>query len=348
MGDEKRAYTKLEPGYYEDELTYKYVDGFSRGTYNLDKPQQGINPAISVYANNLPSGWELAMLSCWDYGARVGTHYDPKDDTPKSKEATISIKISDPFNEPRISLPGFPAGPAELEVYRQEVVHGIHNHWIKPGTSKWTYTYNERLTDYNPSKGLHLPNRGVLLEKGVNQIDGVIDDLERDITSKGAQVTTWMPTADPGLEGSRPCLQRLWFRPLQIDKADESKGYFLNLNSHWRSRDLAKAWFMNSYAITDWNKNIAERLQDRMGIPIKVGSYTDISDSLHIYGAYFNETKAEFEKMRNEPIKGNEEKGMRSRVWTSDYPAFVMMTEEAKVNLAKDPDYYAKGDLAKK
>ena len=82
----------LESGDYETPLNFIHVD--SRGTYVLDKPRPGINPAIGVYADNLPAAWELAMLSCWDHGTRVGTHYDPKEDTPKSKEGTITIKIS--------------------------------------------------------------------------------------------------------------------------------------------------------------------------------------------------------------------------------------------------------------
>jgi len=327
-----------------------------RGVYICDRSDDGINPAVSVYAKNLPCAWELAMLACWDHGARVGTHYDPTSDTPKSKEGTITIKVENPFNEPRIHK-NFPGGPEEMEIYRQEVVNGIHDHWINPKEKKWTYTYHERLTNYNPSIDLNAEDRGLLLKKplpwikkalelipgvrfdrapesGINQMEKIIDDLQRDITSKGAQSTTWMPTADPGLESNRPCLQRLWFRPLQIDPEDESKGYLLNLNSHWRSRDLAKAWFMNAYAITDWQRDMANRLQKRIQKPVKIGSYTDISDSLHIYGAYFDETKAEFEKMRDDDIK--------NRVWNSDHPAFTMMTEEAKEKLAEDADFQLK------
>lgn len=324
---------ELNFGDYETPSSFIHID--NRGTYVLDKPQQGINPQIAVHAKTLPEAWELAMLSCWNHGARVGTHYDNTTETPKSKEGTICIKVENPFNEPRIHK-NFPGGPEELEAYRQEVVKGIHNHWIDPRAGKWTYTYNERLTDYNPSVDLNADNRGMLLEKGVDQIELVLDDLARDITSKGAQATTWMPTADPGLESNRPCLQRLWFRPLEHKFNDGEEGYLLNMNSHWRSRDLAKAWFMNAFAITDWQKNIAERLEQKIGKRIRVGSYTDISDSLHIYGDYFEETKNEFKKMNNPD--------MSLRIWNSNHPAFEIMTEEAKKKLAQDPDWYAKGN----
>lgn len=343
---EKREYEELAPGYYKDELTYKYVDFLSRGTYNLDKPEQGIIPHISVYSKNIPAAFELAMLACWDYGARIGTHYDKKEDTPKSKEGTISLKITNPFNEPRISLPGFPGGPYELEAYRQEVVNGIHDHWIDPKAGKWTYTYHDRLTNWNPFENEEELRRGGrrFLERGINQIDEVIIELNKDITSRAAQMITWYPTADPRTSKDRPCLQRLWFRVSE----DKNNELILNLNSHWRSRDLAKAWFMNVYAITDLQRDIAEKLSKKIKRPVKVGSYLDISDSLHVYGDYFNEIKSEFEKMRIYPIEGDKEKGTKERVWTSDHPAFVFMTEEARENLAKDPDYYAKGDAGKK
>ena len=320
----------LNPGDYETPLNYMHID--SRGTYILDKPQQGINPAIAVYSSTVPEAWELSMLSCWDYGARVGTHYDNTEETPKSKEGTISLKISNPFNEPRIHR-NIPGGPVEAETYRQEVVDGIHDHWINPSEKKWTYTYHERLFDYNPSIDLNAEGRGLLLPKGVDQIALIIDDLERDITSKGAQATTWMPTADPLLESNRACLQRLWFRPLE----DGNGGYLLNLNSHWRSRDDAKAWFLNVYAITDLQRKVAEDLSERINKPVRVGSYFDISDSLHIYGDYFKEFEKEFEKMRDD--------NLLNRVWVSDHPNFIFMVDEAREKLAKDPDYFKNGGI---
>jgi len=324
MNEKKR----LE-GDYETSLNIIHSD--ERGTYVLDKPRQGVNPMISVYADNIPSAWELAMLSCWDYGTRVGTHYDTKKDTPKSKEGSICVKISNPFNEPRIHK-NFPGGPEELESYRQEVVNGIHDNWIDPQAGKWTYTYHERLTNWNPYENEEELRKGGkrILKKGINQINEILCELNNDITSKAAQMITWYPTADPKTSKDRPCLQRLWFRPLE-----DNDGYLLNLNSHWRSRDLGKAWFMNVYAITDWQREIANQLQERIGKPVRVGSYTDISDSLHIYGDYFEDFKKEFERMRNPNLE--------KRVWNSNHPAFQMMTEEAKRKLKEDPDWYKKG-----
>jgi thymidylate synthase len=97
------------------------------------------------------------------------------------------------------------------------------------------------------------------------------------------------------------------------------------MNTHWRSRDLYKAWFENVIALTTLMRKMAERISDETSRPVRLGRYVDISDSLHIYGSYFRE------------IEGNEEKGIKSfferlesrsyeeRTWTSGFvrPLFI-------------------------
>ncbi|OHB60522.1 MAG: hypothetical protein A2167_06205 [Planctomycetes bacterium RBG_13_46_10] len=274
-------------------------------------------PVILITADCLPEAWEKAVLAVWDKGLEVKTQYDKSNDPP-SKDATVIITINDPFSEPRIHK-NFPGGPEELESYRQEVVNGIHDHWIDPAAGKWTYTYHERLCAYRPSSNT---------EK-VDQIQYIIDCLSHAGHSRRAQAITWMPTADAKTEHP-PCLQRIWCRLV----ADEAGNFSLNMNTHWRSRDLYKAWFMNVYAITDLQRIIAERISENIDAPVKVGRYVDISDSLHIYGSYFDEVAPEIEKMRKSPYI--------QRAWQSTHPAFVALTEETREKLAKDPDWFAK------
>jgi thymidylate synthase len=138
-----------------------------------------------------------------------------------------------------------------------------------------------------------------------------------------------MPTADPATDDP-PCLQRIWCRLV----ADNAGGYVLNMNTHWRSRDLYKAWFMNVYALTDLQRTIAGKISEKINKPVAVGRYVDISDSLHIYGSYFNDVVREIEKMRNSSFTG--------RAWESTHPAFMMMTDDAREKLTKDPDWFAK------
>ncbi len=283
-------------------------------------------PVISITADCLPEAWEKAVLAVWDRGYEVKTQYDKPDDPP-SKDATVMIAVTDPFNEPRIHK-NFPGGPEELEAYRQEVVGGIHDHWIDPPAGKWTYTYHERLFAYCPVADLRDPDAAKPFI-AVDQIQYIIDCLAAAGHSRRAQAITWMPTADPQTDDP-PCLQRIWCRLL----ADDAGQLTLNMNTHWRSRDLYKAWFMNAYALTNLQQIIADGIAAKRAEPVRVGRYVDISDSLHIYGSYLKEASVEIAKLKRTPFS--------ERAWDSTHPAFEMMTLEAREKLARDPDWFAK------
>jgi thymidylate synthase len=284
-------------------------------------------PTLFITARCLPEAWEKAVLAVWDNGLAMKTQYDKPEDPP-SKDATVMITVENPFAEPRIHK-NFPGGPEELEAYRQEVIAGIHDHWIDPAAGKWTYTYHERLFAYTPVENLRDAKTPKPFRR-VNQIQYIIDALAECAHTRRAQAVTWMPTADPRTDDP-PCLQRIWCR--LTGQADGS--FSLNMNTHWRSRDLYKAWFMNVYALTDLQRTIAEKIAGKIGKPVRIGRYVDISDSLHIYGSYFRDAAVEVEKMRTTPFV--------ERAWESTHPAFEMMTAEAREKLAKDPDWYAKG-----
>lgn len=284
-------------------------------------------PVLTVHAGCLPEAWEKAVLAVWDHGIDIKTEYDKPSD-PASKDASVTVVVADPFAEPRIHR-NFPGGPEELETYRQEVCEGIHDHWIDPAAGKWTYTYHERLFSYSPTQELRDPEASKPFP-AVNQIEYVTEKCSEAFFTRRAQAITWMPTADPPTDDP-PCLQRLWFRIL----VDSDGLPVLNMNSHWRSRDLYKAWFMNVFALTHLQKMVAEGVAARLGREVKIGRYVDISDSLHIYGSYFSEVQSEIEKMRDGDYS--------SRSWATDHPAFEMLTEEAVEKLAQDPDWYAKG-----
>ena len=289
----------------------------------------GSIPALSVTARTLPEAWEKAVVACWDKGVDIRTEYDRKDAAgeyidPPSRDCTIMVEVTEPFAEPRIHK-NFPGGPEELEVYRQEVVEGIHDHWIDPADpDKWTYTYHERLFAYAPTEDINDPAAAKL--PAVDQIEYVINKAAAASHSRRIQATTWMPTADPQTEDP-PCLQRLWFRILQNDAGEP----VLNLNSHWRSRDGYKAWFMNAFALTDLQRHIAGRISEKLGQEVRVGRYVDQCDSFHIYGSYFKDVLPELKKMK----EGNWEE----RAWPSDHPALQIMFEETREKLAKNPDY---------
>ena len=103
-------------------------------------------PVIKVEGKTLPEAWEKAVIEAWHKGIDIKTEYDKPGDMP-SKDCTMIIVVTEPMSEPRIHR-AFPGGLEDLEIYRQEVVLGVHDHWIKPEEGKWTYTYHKRLFEY--------------------------------------------------------------------------------------------------------------------------------------------------------------------------------------------------------
>jgi len=282
-------------------------------------------PVLSVSGRTVPEAWEKALLAVWDRGVAIRTEYDKPDDPP-SLDATVLVEVAEPLGEPRIHK-NFPGGPTDLEAYCQEVILGIHDHWIRPQEGKWTYTYHQRLFAYEAVENLLDPDAGGRLAV-VDQVAYMVSKLAEAPHSRRAQAITWIPNVDPGTDDP-PCLQRLWARLLP-----DGEGYRLNLNAHWRSRDLYKAWFMNVYALTDLQGLLAEQLGERLGKPVSCGRYVDVSDSLHIYGSYRDASlTAEIEKMKASAYT--------DRAW--DTSVLEPMFEEVRENLKRDPDHYSKG-----
>ncbi len=238
--------------------------------------------SIHVVERLLPVAWEQAVIRCWREGETFPTEYDKPGD-PDSRDVSCMIHVTEPFAEPRIHR-AFPGGLDDLEKYRSEVLHGVHDHWIDPSVGKWEYTYHERLFAYDvPGVGL------------VDQIDAVISKLREVPYTRRAQAVTWQAWQDPAADDPA-CLQRLWFRI--------SDGR-LHMNVHMRSNDAFKAAFMNMFAFTELQAMVAEQLS------VAPGEYIHICDSFHIYGSYFEE----FEGF----LKTVESRKEEDRVFTTDF-----------------------------
>lgn len=265
-------------------------------------------PVLRIEGDNLPEAWEKAVLATWEEGGDIRTEYD-KDEDPASKDCTMIIVINKPMMEPRIHR-AFPGGLEDLEIYRQEVVFGIHDHWINPAEGKWTYTYHKRIFDY------------AIEDRNVNQIDAVIEKLSSVPYSRRAQAVTWNVKLDSGIDDP-PCLQRLWFRITE----DYGRKKFLNMNSHWRSRDAFKASFMNMYALTDLQRLVAEEISKCRGEDIGVGRYVDISDSFHIYGAYHEDFKKFLQTVKNRDFS--------EKTWNTEFAETFFQEARKKIALEK-------------
>ncbi|MEA3305625.1 MAG: thymidylate synthase [Candidatus Omnitrophota bacterium] len=249
-------------------------------------------PVLQVEQETLSAAWEKAVLAVWGNGEIVKTEYDKKGD-PQSKDCTMIIIVRQPLKEPRIHR-AFPGSLEDLETYRQEVVFGIHDHWINPQEGKWTYTYHKRFFDYE------------IESEHIDQIGAIVKKLSDVPYSRRGQAITWNVKLDPRTDDP-PCLQRLWFR---ITGARQGKSV-LNMNAHWRSRDAFKASFMNMYALTDLQNSIAEKISLLRGEKIEAGRYVDISDSFHIYGSYYKE----FEKF----LQTVKSRSFEDRTWRTEF-----------------------------
>ena len=216
--------------------------------------------SIHVIEPHLPFAWQQAVIRCWNEGTRFRTEYDKPGD-PESRDVLAVIHVTDPFSEPRIHR-AFPGGLNDLEKYRNEVLHGVHDHWVDPEHGKWQYTYHQRLFEYE------VPG-----SEPIDQIAAVVAKLRDAGHTRRAQAVTWQAWEDIGIDDPA-CLQRLWFR------IEDGR---LNLVAHMRSNDAFKAAFMNMYAFTELQRQVAGRLD------VGCGEYVHVADSFHIYGTYFDE-----------------------------------------------------------
>jgi len=273
-----------------------------------DLLRPGEIPSISVFGRTLPEAWETAVLATYEYGTQIPTEYDQAVD-PDSRDATMMITVANPFQEPRIHK-AIPCGFNDLEIYTNEVVNGVHDRSV--GETGWSYSYHDRMTNWpgidswekiekNLGKKFDLPY--------VDQIEKLVNKLVEAPHSRRAQAITWFPFID-ALHNEPPCLQRIWCRVVKSEK-DE---YLLEMNTHWRSRDAFKAAFMNIYAITELQKEIAGRISNLSGKNVGIGRYVDISDSFHLYGSYLR--RGEIDKF----LHNIETNPIERRVIRSDDP----------------------------
>ena len=194
---------------------------------------KGNIPVLNVEGATIPHAWENAVKAVWEKGIDIKTEYDKPEDPP-SKDATVIITVEDPFAEPRIHR-YLPCGLDFIEIYINEVVNGVHDHYINPAEGKWEYTYAERIFEYS-----------VPTKSNINQIDEIVNILKNCSHSRRAQFVTWKVWEDLGIEVKDPaCLQRGLFRIINNK---------LNANFHMRSNDGLKAALLNMIAFTELQK----------------------------------------------------------------------------------------------
>lgn len=229
-------------------------------------------PIIKITEKSLAEVWERAIIALWFRGDDVNCQWQEQDTT--SKDCLMIMRIEEPLSPPQIHK-GMPCGLEELLMYVEEVVNGVHDHWINPEEKKWLYSYHDRLANYYIGQ-----------YEAVNQIETIYEKLKECPHSRRALGITWQPGLDSGAYDA-PCLQNMQFRIL------DGK---LHMTTHWRSNDAWTASFMNMYALICLQKTLAERLE------VGVGSYTHIANSYHIYEKDFPAVEAFMETLQQRTL----------------------------------------------
>jgi thymidylate synthase len=287
------------------DYTYRLRD---EGRISFSEPSAHCQTSIHVVRRTLPEAWEDTIMAVLGLGQEVHTHYDPRSkegvyESFPSIEATVMMHIEEPFAEPRFHK-HYLGGWLGFGDYKAEI-EGVKDPWmISPpavaqkmregrfddikGDERWNYTYSQRMRAYP-----YFDFGGDL--KTINQLRQVVGNLKNNPTSRSAQSITWDPRWDHNDEQMgpfkwnayhSPCLQRFWFR---LQRRPDQDGYILNVNGHWRSRDLLKAVPSNIFGVTEgMHEEVRRMLQEELGVPVEQGTYTDINDSLHLYGHYLD------------------------------------------------------------
>jgi len=280
-------------------------------------------PVLAARGRSLAEAYENALVALYAFGCDIRTQYDaPRPDgewaDPPSRDATMQMVVEDPASEPLIHM-AFPGGFEDLEEYRQEVLDGIKDHWIRDATDpddrKWEYTYHDRFFAYG-APGLAEP---------IDQIGRAIDALSRTPYTRRAQAITWQPWHDPGIEDP-PCLQRIWFRILD---GPDGIGR-LNVDVEFRSRDAYDAAFMNAFAFIALADRVASEVAARTGRPLRLGRFVDRSDSFHIYGRRLADFESRF-------IRSLRERSFEERTYTREQaePIFEDARREIPEKIAR-------------
>lgn len=269
---------------------------------------KGNIPVLHVEGNGLAEAWEKSLLELYSSGIRIRTEYDKEGD-PLSLDSTMIITVTDPQSEPRIHR-AFPGGLEFLEEYRQEVVEGIKDHWIRdpnnPDDKRWEYTYHERLFNYK------IPG----VQKAFDQVDYIAAKLAEKPFSRRAQAVTWKVWEDINIYDPA-CLQSVWCRILQ----DVENQWILNMNVRFRSNDAYEAAFMNMFAILSLQEVIAEKIQEKTQQKVIPGRYVHLADSYHIYGSRMDDFRERF-------LSQIEKRTFEERTWSMEFAQPIF--DEAK------------------
>jgi thymidylate synthase len=219
-------------GVPENESGYEYPDLSYPITENQPEVQAMVfTNGLLVRGINLNEAWFQLLSRVMDYGLAVRGGHGPIVDIG----SVMSVFPMCQDIEPPMAL-----SRATLDAYADTI--------LDPRMAGDSYTYGSRIGD---------------------QIDRVVDILNRDPNSNRALISLWRPE-DTDSENP-PCL---------ISIGCQIRGDRLHCRAVFRSHDIGSGWYPNVWALTRLSLHLANLLAHP---DLRLGDLTVVSESAHIY-----------------------------------------------------------------
>ena len=234
---------------------------------------------IFVEGQTLPEAYHKGIMALFTDGQLADcSDWNLKNlESYSQLECRMTIHVEEPLREPRISKLII-CGPRELEQYRLEVLEGLIDYAVDIEVERdgkvetlEDYTYHHRMT------------------KPIDQIEFVISELKRNVEMSSRRAIIGIRDNLRDMQLTNPaCLQNMQFFV---------RNGKLDLCVMFRSNDFAQAFFMNAFAFIC----LQERIAGQLGVP--VGTYSQTSNSMHVYEQNFEMFSAFAGKVAQEPLE---------------------------------------------
>jgi len=234
---------------------------------------------IFIEGQTLPEAYHKGILALFTDGQLADcSDWNLKNlESYSQLECRMTIHIEEPLKEPRISKLVI-CGPRELEQYRLEILDGILDYAVEVEVERNGKI--EALEDYTYHHRMVHP---------FDQIDFIINELRRNAEMSSRRAVIGIRDNQRDTQLSNPaCLQSIQFF-VRSGKLD--------MCVMFRSNDFAQAFFMNAFGLIC----MQERIATQLGVP--VGTYSQTSNSMHVYQQNFEMFNAFAKKVATEPIE---------------------------------------------
>ncbi len=224
-------------------------------------------PVLNVKGKSIPEAWENSVVELYNRGGwykRKG----PKDKGRLQVDSTMIIAIENPDSE--LFMHKYSGcGIEGLLEYEMEIL-GAKDSWVVGmydpiNDPRWAYHYHERLASYPAGKG------------SIDQIGKIVEGLSKKPYIRRNMAITWVPEKDIGHDDP-PCLQRIWTFISPV----KDGSFKLNMNYHFRSRNVMTAAHMNMVGLYILQSYLRDQVIERTGMNLKNGRLVDINDSYHV------------------------------------------------------------------